>query len=144
MLDLLTATVLALMVPSLANGAATACTGTISSLDDVSDAVKCTTVNINSFTVPAGETFSLSLEDGTTVNMRRWSPLATGYVTDKVAEGDVTFSEKNWDGPLFQVRLAIPTLKPIQLLKHCILVGTALPVSTTDSAMNLHSWRLPF
>lgn len=70
MLDLLTATVLALMVPSLASGAATACTGTISSLDDVSDAVKCTTVNINAFTVPAGETFNLELASGTTVNMR--------------------------------------------------------------------------
>lgn len=47
----------------------TACTGTISSLDDVDDAVECTTVNINSFTVPAGETFNLDLADGTTVNM---------------------------------------------------------------------------
>lgn len=48
----------------------TACTGTISSLSDVSAAVKCTTVNINAFTVPAGETFDLSLLAGTTVNMR--------------------------------------------------------------------------
>ncbi|THH19332.1 hypothetical protein EW146_g1805 [Bondarzewia mesenterica] len=46
------------------------CTGTISSLDDVDGAVACTTVNINSFTVPAGETFNLELADGTTVNMR--------------------------------------------------------------------------
>ena len=46
-----------------------ACTGTISSLSDVSSAVECTTVNINSFTVPAGETFELDLADGTTVNM---------------------------------------------------------------------------
>ena len=50
--------------------AASDCTGTISSLDDVAAAVKCTTVNINSFTVPAGETFNLALADGTTVNMR--------------------------------------------------------------------------
>ena len=50
--------------------AASDCTGTISSLDDVSAAVKCTTVNINSFTVPAGKTFDLKLADGTTVNMR--------------------------------------------------------------------------
>ncbi|OSD00513.1 glycoside hydrolase family 28 protein [Trametes coccinea BRFM310] len=71
----------------LAAPAASDCTGTISSLDDVDDAVKCTTVNINSFTVPAGETFNLDLADGTTVNM----------------QGDVTFAVKNWDGPLFQV-----------------------------------------
>lgn len=50
--------------------AASACTGSISSLDDVAAAVKCTTVNINSFTVPAGVTFDLSLLSGTTVNMR--------------------------------------------------------------------------
>lgn len=49
---------------------ASACTGTISSLDDVAAAVKCTTVNINAFTVPAGKTFELDLADGTTVNMR--------------------------------------------------------------------------
>ncbi|KAH9903347.1 endo-polygalacturonase PG1 [Cubamyces lactineus] len=67
--------------------AASDCTGTISSLDDVDDAVKCTTVNINSFTVPAGETFNLDLADGTTVNM----------------QGDVTFAVKDWEGPLFQV-----------------------------------------
>ena len=46
-----------------------ACTGTISSLDDVSDAVKCTTVVINGFTVPAGETFELDLASGATVTM---------------------------------------------------------------------------
>ncbi|TCD65300.1 hypothetical protein EIP91_002825 [Steccherinum ochraceum] len=63
------------------------CTGTISSLDDVSAAVKCTTVNVNSFTVPAGETFDLSLATGTTVNML----------------GDVTFGNKTWAGPLFQI-----------------------------------------
>ena len=49
--------------------AASDCTGTIASLDDVAAAVKCTTVNINSFTVPAGETFDLKLLDGTTVNL---------------------------------------------------------------------------
>ncbi|OBZ76231.1 hypothetical protein A0H81_03399 [Grifola frondosa] len=67
------------------------CTGTISSLDDVDDAVECTTVNINAFTVPAGETFNLDLADGTTVTMN----------------GDVTFGTKNWDGPLFEVRDSI-------------------------------------
>lgn len=55
---------------ALAAPSATDCTGTISSLDDVDDAVKCTTVNINSFTVPAGETFNLDLADSTTVNLR--------------------------------------------------------------------------
>jgi len=45
------------------------CIGEISSLSDVSSAVKCTTVNIHSFTVPAGKTFSLNLLDGTTVNV---------------------------------------------------------------------------
>ena len=56
--------------PVLAAPSARACTGTISSLDDVSAAVECTTVNINSFTVPAGETFNLELATGTTVNVR--------------------------------------------------------------------------
>lgn len=45
------------------------CVGTISSLDDVSNAVACTTVNINAFTVPAGKTLELNLLDGTTVNV---------------------------------------------------------------------------
>ncbi|KAI0764834.1 endo-polygalacturonase PG1 [Fomes fomentarius] len=77
-------------VPYLAVVAAPAasdCTGTISSLDDVDAAVKCTTVNINAFTVPAGKTFDLKLADSTTVNLN----------------GDVKFDVKNWDGPLFQV-----------------------------------------
>jgi hypothetical protein len=38
-------------------------------LNDVSNAVECTTVNINAFTVPAGQTFALQLLDGTTVNV---------------------------------------------------------------------------
>ena len=68
------AALLAIAQAVLAAPAATDCTGTISSLDDVAAAVKCTTVNINSFTVPAGETFNLALADGTTVNMRASSP----------------------------------------------------------------------
>ena len=51
------------------------CVGEISSLSNVSSAVKCTTVNINSFTVPADETFSLDLLDGTTVNVSEWYAL---------------------------------------------------------------------
>ncbi|EJF61789.1 endo-polygalacturonase PG1 [Dichomitus squalens] len=81
------AALLALARAIVAAPTASNCTGTIASLDDVDDAVKCTTVVINSFTVPAGETFNLELADGTTVNM----------------EGDVTFAFKEWDGPLFQV-----------------------------------------
>ena len=62
--------IFAAVVPSISGAKqGTACTGTISSLDDVDAAVECTTVNINSFTVPAGETFNLDLADGTTVNM---------------------------------------------------------------------------
>ncbi|KAG8973832.1 hypothetical protein FRB90_009873 [Tulasnella sp. 427] len=63
------------------------CTGTISSLDDVSAAIACTTININSFTVPAGKTFLLNLASGTTVNVL----------------GDVTFGVSAWAGPLFQI-----------------------------------------
>ncbi|KEP50280.1 endo-polygalacturonase PG1 [Rhizoctonia solani 123E] len=63
------------------------CTGTIASLDDVEAAQKCTTVTINSFEVPAGKTFALSLLDNTVVNMI----------------GDVTFGVVNWAGPLFSI-----------------------------------------
>ncbi|KAG9095314.1 hypothetical protein FRC06_009916 [Ceratobasidium sp. 370] len=45
------------------------CTGTISSLDDVSAAIKCTTININSFTVPAGKTFQVDAPAGATVHV---------------------------------------------------------------------------
>ena len=50
------------------------CTGDISSLDDVADAVKCSTVNIHSFTVPAGKTLDLKLATGATVNMGEYRP----------------------------------------------------------------------
>ncbi|CAE6437459.1 unnamed protein product [Rhizoctonia solani] len=63
------------------------CTGTISSLNDVSEAQKCTTINIKGFTVPAKKTFALSLLDGTTVNL----------------QGDIKFEVANWGGPLFQI-----------------------------------------
>jgi len=82
-------TVLALLVPYVvAAPASSDCTGTISSLDDVTDAVECTTVNVNSFTVPAGETFTLSLLSGTTVNIN----------------GDIAFGNETWSGPLFEVK----------------------------------------
>uniref|UniRef100_A0A0W0GC44 endo-polygalacturonase n=1 Tax=Moniliophthora roreri TaxID=221103 RepID=A0A0W0GC44_MONRR len=63
------------------------CTGTIASLDDVAEAVKCTEVNIESFEVPAGQALEINLLDGSTVNMN----------------GDVTFGVANWEGPLFTV-----------------------------------------
>ncbi|CAE6453884.1 unnamed protein product, partial [Rhizoctonia solani] len=63
------------------------CTGTISSLNDVTAAQKCTTININAFTVPAGKTFAISALDGTTINLL----------------GDVKFGVANWAGPLFSV-----------------------------------------
>ncbi|KAF8997637.1 polygalacturonase [Cyathus striatus] len=66
---------------------ALACTGTINSLSDVAAAVKCTTVVLNGFTVPAGEALTLSLATGTTVNMN----------------GDILFGNKSWAGPLFTV-----------------------------------------
>ncbi|KAB5591987.1 hypothetical protein CTheo_4573 [Ceratobasidium theobromae] len=61
------------------------CTGSISSLNDVTEAIKCTTININSFTVPAGKTFQIDAPSGATVNLL----------------GDVTFGVAAWEGPLF-------------------------------------------
>ncbi|THV03470.1 pectin lyase-like protein [Dendrothele bispora CBS 962.96] len=63
------------------------CTGTISSLADVEAAQECDTVVINSFTVDAGETFTLNPADGATVTMT----------------GDVTFGFQEWEGPLMVV-----------------------------------------
>ncbi|KAF8146471.1 pectin lyase fold/virulence factor [Mycena galopus ATCC 62051] len=77
----------ALVVAFLAVAAHAQCVGTISSLTDVAAAVACTTINVNGFTVPAGETFTLSLLAGTTVNI--W--------------GDIVFGEKEWAGPLFSI-----------------------------------------
>ncbi|KAF8523681.1 endo-polygalacturonase PG1 [Hysterangium stoloniferum] len=58
------------------------CTGVIRSFDDVSNAVKCTTINIYGFT-----TFTLALLDSTTVNLH----------------GDIAFGNKTWGGPLFLI-----------------------------------------
>ncbi|GAB1527215.1 hypothetical protein RhiTH_010390 [Rhizoctonia solani] len=68
------------MAPAISASPVQRCTGTISSLDDVADAVKCTTINIESFTVPAGQTFSISAPDGATINVK----------------GEVTFGVKEW------------------------------------------------
>ncbi|KAK7027348.1 hypothetical protein VNI00_015311 [Paramarasmius palmivorus] len=83
---------------SLASPLVSRCTGTISSLDDVTDAVKCTEIDIESFEVPAGQTFELDLTQGTTVNIRRLS-----FDNFDPQEGNITFGVSNWDGPLFKV-----------------------------------------
>lgn len=70
MLSLVLATIFSLHAISFA--ATDACVGTISSLADVTNAVKCTTVNINGFTVPAGTGFKLPLATGTTVNLSEY------------------------------------------------------------------------
>ncbi|KIJ28307.1 glycoside hydrolase family 28 protein [Sphaerobolus stellatus SS14] len=62
------------------------CTGTISSISDVTSAVKCTTININAFTV-SRQTFNLALLDDTTVNLN----------------GNIAFGNQSWAGPLFQI-----------------------------------------
>jgi galacturan 1,4-alpha-galacturonidase len=74
-------------VAGIAAASSSSCIGTISSLDDVSSAIECTTVNINAFTVPAGQTFKLQLLDGTTVNVL----------------GEIQFGNMSWAGPLFEV-----------------------------------------
>ncbi|CAE6457871.1 unnamed protein product [Rhizoctonia solani] len=84
-----TATTLSLLslAPVLLASPVERCTGSISSLDDVAAAIKCTTININAFTVPAGKTFQLDAPSGATINML----------------GDVTFGVSAWAGPLFQL-----------------------------------------
>ncbi|KZP02628.1 glycoside hydrolase family 28 protein [Athelia psychrophila] len=65
------------------------CTATISSASDVTAAnLACTTINIEAFTMTAGETLAITgLASGTTVNLL----------------GDVTFGVSNWAGPLFEI-----------------------------------------
>ncbi|KAF4620649.1 hypothetical protein D9613_000235 [Agrocybe pediades] len=77
----------ALVISSGALLSNAACSATISSLDDVANAVKCTSITLNGFTVPAGQGLSLSLASGTTVTMN----------------GDISFGNKSWDGPLFTI-----------------------------------------
>ncbi|GAA5827795.1 hypothetical protein JCM11251_007677 [Rhodosporidiobolus azoricus] len=61
---------------------------TIKSLADVSKAQTCTDILIESFTVPAGQTFELKLKDNTIVHLMGDLKFATG---------------KNWEGPLMSV-----------------------------------------
>ncbi|KZP09158.1 glycoside hydrolase family 28 protein [Athelia psychrophila] len=65
------------------------CTATISSASDVTAAnLACTTINIESFTMTAGETLAITgLASGTAVNLL----------------GEVTFGVSNWAGPLFEI-----------------------------------------
>nr|ADU33253.1 endopolygalacturonase [Sitophilus oryzae] len=63
-------------------------TCTVSSYDDVASAISsCTTINLGSFTVPAGTTLALKLKTGTTVNI----------------QGTIKFGYQEWKGPLVQV-----------------------------------------
>ncbi|KAJ3560625.1 hypothetical protein NP233_g10712 [Leucocoprinus birnbaumii] len=78
---------LGLLLLAVSGYASSDCTGTINSLSDVTAAVACTTVNLNGFQVPGGQTLNLNLLDGTTVNMN----------------GDISFAHQNWAGPLFQI-----------------------------------------
>lgn len=80
MISILSLSALSLLWPAVVR--AQDCVGSISSMDDVAEAVKCQTVNINAFTVPPNVTFNLSLLDDTTVNML----------------GNVTFGVFNWAG----------------------------------------------
>jgi polygalacturonase len=76
------------LAPALLASPVERCTGTISSLSDVAAAIQCTTVsfscshpvtltpahsemkiNINAFTVPAGQTFEIAAPSGATINM---------------------------------------------------------------------------
>lgn len=77
----------------LATGAKAACTATINSLDDVSAASSCTTVNINGFTVPAGEGFTLSLASGTTVNLSEFHAFLTEVTCTKIMKTVIYFLE---------------------------------------------------
>ena len=48
------------------------CTSTVDSLDDAANVKECTTVVINGFTVPAGETLTLDFADGSTVSVSEY------------------------------------------------------------------------
>ncbi|KAF9070253.1 glycoside hydrolase [Rhodocollybia butyracea] len=63
------------------------CTGEITSLSDVAAAEECDTIVIGGFTVPAGETFSLTPPDGAMVSLT----------------GELTFGFQEWEGPLMEI-----------------------------------------
>ncbi|KAG8878348.1 hypothetical protein FRB98_006270 [Tulasnella sp. 332] len=97
------------------------CTGTISSLDDVSAAVECTTVTINAFTVPAGEQFLLDLADGTTVNV----------------EGDVTFAFSEWAGPLFEIDNGGVTKPKFMKVKNSGVFKNLIVLNSPEQAFSI-------
>ena len=68
--------------------------------------MKCTSVILNSFTVPAGQGLTLSLQTGTTVTMSMSSAweLLTSFVSYAAIDGDISFGNLSWAGPLFTVR----------------------------------------
>jgi polygalacturonase len=93
------------------------CTGTISSLSDVSSAVECTTININAFTVPGGstyipslchtgflyfeDTFEIDAADGTTINLN--GDISFAYEVDStlfIPCPSSTGEQQAWAGPL--------------------------------------------
>ncbi|KAE9403323.1 endo-polygalacturonase PG1 [Gymnopus androsaceus JB14] len=63
------------------------CTGEIQSLSDIAAAEECDTIVIGGFTVPAGETFSLTPPDGASVSLT----------------GELTFGFEEWSGPLIEI-----------------------------------------
>jgi hypothetical protein len=71
---------------------------------DVADAVKCTTITLNGFTVPAGQGLTLNLATGTTVTMSEYLSISTGSPHDFLVDGDIFFGNASWTGPLFTVR----------------------------------------
>ncbi|KAI6115683.1 glycoside hydrolase [Pisolithus croceorrhizus] len=80
-------TLLSILTLASATSTGSDCTGVIQSLNDVTSAVQCKTVNINGFTVPSDQPFVLNLLDGTQVNVY----------------GDINFSDGFTKGPLFTV-----------------------------------------
>ena len=72
---------------------------------DVANAVKCTTITLNGFTVPAKKTLTLSLATGTTVTMSECPHLPhQELLLTSISEGDISFGNASWAGPLFAVR----------------------------------------
>ena len=72
---------------------------------DVADAVKCTTITLNGFTVPAGHGLTLHLATGTTVTMSECPNFLTRSLHYSfLADGDIFFGNASWPGPLFTVR----------------------------------------
>ena len=83
---------------------ATSCT--VSSLDDASDLSDCSTVTIEGFTVPAGETLTMKFADGATVTVSKYPNLFHAELRDLTQysqAGNVLFGNVSWDGPLVKM-----------------------------------------